>query len=111
MASITVKHVRAAFAATEKALAYHGALDRMAAQYGPGKLALECWSPGDGVTRYRVNWVLEGSGAEYQPLGSGCWLGASAAYDALWAIQRALGWMLEPVKQHVLGATASEVTR
>jgi len=45
-------------------------------------LELESWSPGDGITRYRVH-AWRGDTNEGEPLGHAYILGASACLDAL----------------------------
>ena len=48
-----------------------------------GSHYLEEWSPGDGVTRYRVMRGTGNSGNNYGPFGASYWLGARQAYEAL----------------------------
>jgi hypothetical protein len=45
-------------------------MDALAKRYGPGKLALDYYNPGDNPRAYKVVWILDENGAQYEPFGT-----------------------------------------
>lgn len=77
----TKKHVRGIFETLVELL------PKLKPEY---KYALTDWSPGDGVTRYRLVVIQNSNGAEHHLFGSTVWLGSGEAYVAMQAMVSAL---------------------
>lgn len=45
-------------------------MDALSDRYGPGKLALDHYNPGDNPYAYKLVWVSDKHGGQYEPFGS-----------------------------------------
>jgi hypothetical protein len=51
-------------------LAQYLDMDALAKRYGPGKLAIDHYNPGDNPYAYKIVWISDSHGGHFEPFGS-----------------------------------------